>query len=103
MKTDLCDRPEFSTGGVPDEVVNQRALISIYATATGPREGCVGAFVWLDRSDDPDIPFGPEADDGRGWGGEGLSADERRYIAAILYAQALAFATFEEGGDAPAS
>lgn len=89
---------EFATAGLPDEVVNQRVLAALYLTAEGERQGRLGLAVWMDgnRSASIDEMHAMPDTSWRGWDGEGLSADERRYLASALYVMAYRVATAGE-------
>jgi len=88
--------PDISTADLPDEVVNQRLIITTLTSAHDPRTprgGAFGAAFWLDDGgpDEKWFTIGPEGYRGvlsGGFikGGPGLSADERRYAAAHLIA-----------------
>lgn len=96
------DVREYELGTLPDEVVNQRVMVVVYATAEGERAGTLNATVWIDRDRSGATPFemGPEA--WRGWNGGGLSADERAYVGACLYSAAVLVAgAWEQDADAP--
>lgn len=80
---------DFSTTQVPDAVVNQRAHVGIYATADGNRGGGLAIGVYLDQSRDDQLPFLIASESFRGWDGDGLTEDERRYIGGLLYQAAL--------------
>ena len=75
----------LSTEGLPDAVVNQRLMATVYVTATGQREGSINVAVYMDDVHEGTVPF--EAG-WRGWDGEGLSDDEKRYVSAALLASA---------------
>lgn len=79
---------DLGTDELPAEVVNQRMHLGVYQTADGDRSGQVHMAVYLDGDRSPGIPFTVSGDGWRGWDGAGLSADERRYVAATLYALA---------------
>ena len=82
----------FATTDLPDAVVNQRAHVGVYATAPGDRTGEMGVSVYLDRESSDEIPFLANSEAFRGWNGGGLSSDECRYVAGLLYSAALFFA-----------
>ena len=83
----------FTTGDLPDEVVNQRvyAVVAVSRDAEISRLGVYGLFVWMDHGSDKagDPLWQPDPTDYRGQDGAGLSPDERRYIAASLHACAV--------------
>ena len=82
------------TTDLPDEVVNQRLLVSIYLTADGTRRGSFAIGAWLDRNQSPELPFTP--DDGSFRPVDSLSPDDRRYVAAaVLQALQMLWGSYE--------
>jgi hypothetical protein len=82
--------PPFSTADLPDGVVNQRiyAVTAVGDDGSGRRQGPYGLWVWMD--DGPPLVPGdplwtPDPASYRGANGEGLTPDERRYLAAHLH------------------
>ncbi len=97
---DLRTFPEpFSTADLPDEVVNQRISVTVaVGNAVGPdtdRVGRSGVLVWMDgrlTSGEYGGSIGEwlqESYRGASNTGLRLTDDERRYVAASLYATAL--------------
>ena len=84
----------FATTDLPDAVVNQRAYIGVYATTSGDRTGEMGVTVYLDRNPSGELPF--LVPSGALRAEDGLSSDECRYVAGLLYSMAIILA--EKGG-----
>jgi hypothetical protein len=88
----------FGTADLPDEVVNQRVMATVYMSQDNDRHARWGVGVWVDRGGPDDKPFtiGPEG--WRGMDGEGLTRDEARYVASCLYSGALRLARAADVG-----
>lgn len=79
----------FGTADLPDSVVNQRAVMTVWMSSRPDRTARWGVGVWMDGEQADDAkPFTIGPDGWRGMDGKGLTASEARYIAACLIAAA---------------
>lgn len=89
----MKDHPApFGTAGLPDDVVNQRVMATVYMSQDGNRSSRWGVGVWMDRGGPDDKPFQIDTSGWRGMDGEGLTPEEATYVAGCLYSAALRIA-----------
>lgn len=69
------------------DLTELRLLASLYLTAGDA--GTMQVAVWLDKETSSVIPFSTAPESWRGWDGEELSDDERRYVSAALAVAAM--------------
>ena len=77
------------TADLPDSVVNQRVVATVWMSSRPDRKARWGVGVWMDGAQADDARAFTIGNEGwRGMDGVGLTASEARYVAACLTAAA---------------
>ncbi len=83
----MREQPEpWGTADLPDVVVNQRVVVTVWVSSRPDRTARWGVGVWMDREQADDATAFTIGQDGwRGMDGVGLTPSEARYVASCLY------------------